>query len=54
MEGEALGTVKVQCPSVGERHGRDVGMALCVDEYPHRSREREDEIQGFQWRNWEK
>ena len=35
--GEALGSAKAQCPSVGECQGREAG----VGEHPHRSR-RED------------
>jgi hypothetical protein len=37
MGREALGPAKVQCPSLGECHGRETGV---VGGYPHRSRVR--------------
>jgi hypothetical protein len=38
MGGEALGPVKVRCPSVGECCGGEVGMGEWVGEHAHRSR----------------
>jgi hypothetical protein len=54
MEGETLGPVKAQCPSVGECQGREVGVGRWVREYPHRSRGRGEEIGCFHRGNWEK
>jgi hypothetical protein len=47
MEGEALGSVKAQCPSVGEFKGKEAGVGGWVEEHSHRSRGREDRIGGF-------
>jgi hypothetical protein len=41
MGGEAIGPVKVQCPSVGEHQGDEVGVGGWVREHPHRSRGRD-------------
>jgi hypothetical protein len=40
MGGEALGPVKIRCPSVGEFMGREEGVGGWVLEHPHRSRGR--------------
>ena len=40
MGGEALGSVKALCPTVGECQGRKVEMSGWVVEHPHRSRGR--------------
>jgi hypothetical protein len=44
MEGEVLGLVKAQCPSVGEFEGREMEVGEWVGEHPHRSRKRGDGI----------
>ena len=54
MKGEALGPMKARCPSVGECQGREAGVGGWVVEHPHRSREREDGIRGFQRGNQER
>ena len=45
--GEILGSVRAQCPSVGECQGREAELVGWVGEHPHKSREREDAIKGF-------
>jgi hypothetical protein len=47
MGGEALGLWKAQYPSVGQCQGRETGANGWVGEHPHRSRGREDGIEGF-------
>jgi hypothetical protein len=47
MGGEALGHVKVRCPSVGEFKGGEVGVGGCMGAHPHRSRRRGDEMGGL-------
>jgi hypothetical protein len=42
MGREALGPVKAPCPSVWECQIREEGVHGWVEEYPHRSRGRED------------
>jgi hypothetical protein len=52
MGGEALGPMKALCPSVWELRGRRwVGgwVGGWVEEHPHRSRGREDGIEGLGW-----
>jgi hypothetical protein len=48
MGGEALGPVKVLCPSIGECQSQEVGVGGLV------SRVREEGIEGFQRGNMEK
>ena len=48
MGGEALGSVKALCPSVGEYQGQEVGVGRLV------SRGRGKRIDGFQRRNKER
>jgi hypothetical protein len=45
--GEALGPEGVQCPSVGECQGGNMGVGGWVREHPHRSRERGGWNRGF-------
>jgi hypothetical protein len=47
MGDEALGSVKVQCPSLGECQGGEVGVGEWVGEHPHRSREKRDGREAF-------
>ena len=44
----ALGPEGFRWPSVGECQGWKVGVGGWVKEHPHRGREREDGIGGFQ------
>ena len=48
MGGEALGPVKVLCPSIGECQGQEVGVGGLV------SKERGEGIAGFQRANQER
>jgi hypothetical protein len=47
MGREALGSVKAQCPSVGECQGGEVGVGGWVGEHPHRNRGRGDGTEGL-------
>ena len=48
MGGEALGPLKVLCPSIGECHDQEAGVGGLV------SRGREEGIEGFQRGNQER
>jgi hypothetical protein len=48
MGGEAFGTVKVLCPSIGECQGQEVGVGALV------SRGRREGIEGFRRGNQER
>ena len=47
MGGEALGPVKVLCPSAGDCQGGEAGVGEWVGEHPHRRRGKWDGIGGF-------
>jgi hypothetical protein len=44
MVWEVLGSLKAQCPSVGECQGNEARVGGWVGEHPHRSRGMEEEI----------
>jgi hypothetical protein len=54
MGGEALGTVKAQCPSVEECQVREAVVGRWVGDYPHRSRGSRFGIGDFRGGNWER
>jgi hypothetical protein len=54
MGGEALGSVKDWCPSVGEFKIEEAGVGRWVGEHPHRSRGRDNGIRCFQGGNQER
>ena len=47
MEGEVLGTVKAQCPSIEECQDTEEGVGSWMEEHHYRGRGKEDGIRGL-------